>query len=67
MNSIQTICEETYGVSVVMAPVNAILWAAWELAEDDPDAARKELKKANRLREKHGRPLAYAPHGHPAF
>lgn len=65
MNKIDLICEQVYGVGIAAAPVEAVLWSAERIA--DKATARKELKRANAIRSKHGRPLAHAPYGHHAF
>lgn len=64
-NNIERICEEIYGCGIAAAPVEAVLWAVERIA--DKIQARKELSRANRIRAKHGKPLAYAPYGHHAF
>lgn len=64
-NNIERICEEIYGVGIAAAPVETALWAAARIA--DKETARKELTRANKIRAKHGKPLAYAPWGHHAF
>lgn len=63
--NIETILADVYGVGVAVAPAYALLWAAERIA--DKADARAELRRANRIREKHGKPLAYAPYGHHAF
>lgn len=64
-NNIEQICAEIYGVGIASAPVEAVLWSAERIA--DNETARKELTRANRIRARHGKPLAYAPYGHHAF
>ena len=65
MDNIERICENLYGVGIAAAPREAVLWAA----ERIPDKARAaaELRRANRVRARHGRPLVHAPYGHHAF
>jgi hypothetical protein len=65
MTNIETILADVYGVGVAAAPVIAVLWAAERIA--DKSAAKAELRRANGIRAKHGKPLAYAPYGHHAF
>lgn len=64
-NNIVKICEEEYGVGIAVAPPVAVLWAAEKI--EDPALARSELKRANAIRARHGKPLVYAPYGHHAF
>lgn len=61
-SQIEKILNDEYGVGIAVAPTCATLWAA-EKCEDP----RGQLKIANRIKAKHGKPLAYAPFGHPAF
>jgi len=63
--SIEEILSERYGVGVVRAPIEAVLWAAEQI--EDRNAARAGLVQANKIRAKHGAPLVYAPFGHWAF
>lgn len=65
MDNIETICANVYGVGIAAVPVEAVLWSAERIA--DKSKAQSELKRANRIRARHGRPLAYAPYGHHAF
>lgn len=65
MDSITRICEEIYGCGIAVAPVTAVLWAAERIK--DKTLARSELARANKIRARHGKPLAYAPFGHHAF
>lgn len=65
MNNIETILSSIYGVGVAVAPKEAVLWAVEKIT--DQDKARKELKRANRIRAKYGKPVVYAPYGHWAF
>ena len=65
MNNIETILSIVYGVGVAVAPREVVLWAAAKI--EDKEAARKELKRANRIRTKYGKPPVYAPYGHHAF
>jgi hypothetical protein len=62
MSQIEKILNNEYGVGIAIAPPVAVLWAA-EKCEDP----KKSLKTANRIRAKHGMPLAHAPYGHAAF
>lgn len=63
--NIEKVLSEVYGVGVAVAPKEAVLWAAEKIA--DTTLARKELKRANRIRAKFGKPIVYAPFGHHAF
>lgn len=63
--NIERICEEVYGVGIAAAPVETVLWACERIS--DIDVARQELSRANKIRAKHGKPLAHAPWGHHAF
>ena len=63
--NIERICEQVYGVGIASAPVEAVLWAADRIT--DKEIARKELTRANLIRARYGRPLAYAPYGSNAF
>jgi hypothetical protein len=62
---LEKILNDVYGVGVVVAPREAVLWAAEKI--ENKDEARKQLKAVNRIRAKHGAPLAYAYYGHHAF
>lgn len=64
-NNVERICEELYGCGIAAAPVEAVLWSVEKIT--DKAKAQAELKRANRIRAKHGKPLAYAPYGHHAF
>jgi hypothetical protein len=56
--------ENTYGVSLLAAPVFAILWAAEKLVRTlGADEARKQLSAANRRRDKAGKMPAYPEYG----
>lgn len=57
MNNIENILVSIYGVGVVSAPVEAILWAVDRI--NDRKVAKAELKRANALRAKYGKPIAY--------
>ena len=59
---ITNIVNFDYGVGTAVAPVEAILWAA-----EQCDNPRESLAAVNRIRTRHGAPLAHAPYGHPAF
>ena len=59
---IEKILYEEYGVGIVAAPNNAVLWAAAKC--QDP---KKALKAANRTRTKYGAPMVYAPYGDICF
>jgi len=65
MKNIETILFDVYGVGLLAAASHTIIWAADRIA--DVNAAKKELKRANRIREKNGKPLAYVPFGHRLF
>lgn len=65
MNNIETILSKVYGVGVAVAPMEAVLWAVEKIA--DKATAQKELKRANRIRAKFGKPVVYAPYGSHAF
>lgn len=62
---IEQILSSVYGVGIVCAPACAVLWAAEKI--ESKEDARKELKRANRIRGKHGAPYVYAPYGHHAY
>ena len=62
--TIQQVCEAIYGCGVVEAPAEAIIWAAERLPKE---RAREEVRRVNRLRAKHGRPIVHVPYGHVAF
>ena len=53
----EKILNDEYGVGVVPAPSCAVLWACAKC--EDPES---ELKEVNRIKAKHGAPLAYAPY-----
>ena len=61
-SQITNILNSEYGVGTAVAPVAAILWAA-----EQCDNPRESLAAVNRIRTRHGVPLAYAPYGHSAF
>lgn len=65
MVSIENILCEVYGVGLCFADPVTVLWAAEKI--EDIEVAKKELKKANRIREKHGKCLVYVPFGHRLF
>ena len=56
---IATTLHEVYGVGPLAASAEAALWAATK--QPDPEAC---LSALNRERQKHGRPLVYAPYRH---
>ena len=58
----EKILNNEYGVGVVVAPTCAVLWAVEKCANP-----AKELSIINKIKAKHGSPLAYAPYGHIAF
>ena len=62
--TIETILSKRYEVGVLFAPVEAVIWAA-DLAVEKigAEAARKELSKVNRKREKFGRMPVYPAYG----
>lgn len=62
---LEMILNNDYGVGAVVAPKEAVLWAAAKI--ENKDEARKQLKAINRIRAKHGAPLVYAPYGHHAY
>lgn len=64
-NTLGTILNEVYGVGELYADTCTVLWATERIA--DKAEAKKELSRLNRLRQKYGRPPAYAPYGHHAF
>lgn len=63
--NIEKIISDEYGVGIAAAPAYAVLWAAEKIS--DKQTAQSELKRANKIRARHGVPLAYAPYGHHAF
>lgn len=65
MDNIEKICISLYGVDIINAPKEAVLWSAEKIA--DKSKAIKELTRANRKRSKHGKPIVFAPYGHKAF
>jgi hypothetical protein len=58
---IETILHDVYGVGLLAANPTTVLWAADRIA--DTETAKKELRKANRKREKMGRMPAYPEYG----
>lgn len=62
---LENILCDIYGVGAVHACPTTVLWAADRI--DDVETAKKELRRINRLREKHGAPLAYPPYGSRLF
>lgn len=63
-----SICSDDYGVGIVAAPPETILWAADQVAEERGEGfAKRELKTVNRCRERHGVIPAYVPYGHRLF
>jgi hypothetical protein len=64
-NNIEKILADHYGVGVVAAPPEAVLWAAERIP--DKVHAKKELAAANEIRRKHGRMPASPHYGHFLF
>lgn len=58
------ILSDEYGVGILAAPVEAILWAADKLPVEQ---AKQELTALNQARQRQGRCPAYVPYGHPLF
>jgi len=58
---IETILHDVYGVGLLAADRTTVLWAAERIAETE--TAKRELRKANRKREKFGVGPAYAAYG----
>ena len=68
MKLFSSLLASRYDVSVLSAPVCAILWTADALATSaDVPTAKKALVAVNRRREKAGVIPAYVPYGHPLF
>ena len=68
MATIDSVLQDTYGVTVFNAPPVALIWAAEFMAQRDGIAtAKRELSEANRRRDKAGKPLAHVDFGHPLF
>lgn len=65
MDNIEKICKSLYGVDIINAPKEAVLWSAEKIP--NKSKAIKELSRANRIRAKHGKPIVFAPYGHKAF
>lgn len=59
------ILSEVYGIGVLYASQETVLWAAHRIENDDE--AKKELKKVNQIRKKHGICPVYVPYGHRLF
>lgn len=59
------ITAQVYGVTVEDAPTNVLIWSAERI--QDKAEARAELRRANKVRERMGRPLAYPDFGTHAF
>ena len=59
------IIEQEYGVGAVACSPVVVLWAVEKIT--DKEQAKKELKRINNLRAKHGKPLAYAEYGSHAY
>ena len=67
-NTTTRILGEEYDAGLGIGDPTAILWAAEKAAEEiGTEAAKKELKKINRVREKYGKIPVYAPYGHRLF
>jgi hypothetical protein len=62
--TLSRILEVEYGVSALVAPPEAVIWAAERLPNEH---AINELSSLNNAREKHGKVLVYVPYGHPLF
>lgn len=65
MKTLSDILNARYGVTIHNAPAYAIVWAAEQI--EDTAQAKKELKKANRMREIFGRPCMYPEFGSRLF
>ena len=62
--TLANILSNEYGVGIMVAPPEAVLWAA----EKMPVAqAKDELKALNRARQRHGVIPVYVPYGHQLF
>jgi len=59
--SIEDVLYELYGVGIMGAPTEALIWAAEKLMP--LVRAKSELRRANALRQKYGAPLAYPAYG----
>lgn len=65
---LETLTASLYGAGLCIFDPTPILWAAERLADTVGVAeAKDQLRKANRLREKHGVPPAVFPYGHRLF
>jgi hypothetical protein len=68
MKTITKITNERYGAGILIFDPTVILWAADKAADEiGVEAAKKELKKVNGMRHKHGKPDATFPYGHRMF
>lgn len=57
---IAVILTNEYGVGIVAASATTVAWAARQIAETHGiEAAKKELRKANNIRNKHGATWCY--------
>lgn len=59
---ITKIITDDYGVGIIVAPTEAILWAAEQCGNP-----QKALSVVNKQRMNYGAPVAHTPYGHPAF
>lgn len=57
--------NEVYGVGIVAAPPYAVYWAVDAI--EDTEQAKKELKKINSIRERHGVIPVSFPYWHRLF
>lgn len=62
--TLANILSTEYGVGIMVAPTEAILWAAEKMPVEQ---AKQELRELNSMRQRQGRPLVYVPYGHPLF
>jgi len=61
MATIRKILEDKYGVGILAASPVTVLWAAESIA--DATQAKRELRAANRLRERYGVIPAFPEYG----
>lgn len=62
--TLSNILSTEYGVGIMVAPTEAILWAAEKMPVEQ---AKQELKALNKARQRIGQIPVVAPYGHPLF
>lgn len=68
MTTTQKSLSDRFNAGLGIFDSTVVLWASEHAADEiGVDAAKVELKKINRIRERHGLPVAVHPFGHRLF